>query len=207
MYFGKPLNHSVNPDEAVCAGAAIQAAILSGHRDKQIQKFFLLDVVPLNMGVNVISGLLDVVIKKNTPIPIKKTKNFTTASDDQTAVAFQVYEGDRVMSADNHNLGNFTLNNIEKAPKGEANFEVIFAIDANGILNVSAKDMKTGNKNEITINSRSLTNEEVEKMHKDAEVNRERDAITKTILDLQISFDSFCDILKKRANDKRLTFT
>ena len=91
--------------------------------------------------------------------------------------------------------------------KGEASFEVIFAIDANGILNVSAKDMKTGNKNEITINSRSLINEEVEKMHKDAEVNRERDAITKTILDLQISFDSFCDILKKTANDKRLTFT
>ena len=136
------------------------------------------------MGLNVLSGLLDVVIKKNTPIPIKKTKNFTTASDDQTAVSFQVYEGDRVMSADNHKLGNFTLSNIEKAPKGEANFEVIFAIDANGILNVSAKDTKTGNKNEITINSRSLTNEEVEKMLQDAEVNRKHDAIIKTILDL-----------------------
>ena len=116
------------------------------------------------MGVNVLGGLLDVVIKKNTPIPIRKTKNFTTASDNQTTVSFQVYEGDRVMSADNHKLGNFTLCDIKNAPKGEANLEVIFAIDANGILNVSAKDTKTGNKNEITINNRSLTNEEVEKM-------------------------------------------
>ena len=117
------------------------------------------------MGVNVLSGILDVVIKKNTPIPIKKTKNFTTGSDSQIIVSFQVYEGDRVMSKDNHKLGNFTLSNIENAPKGEANLEVIFAIDANGILNVSAKDTKTGNKNEIIINSSSLTNEEVEKMH------------------------------------------
>ena len=111
------------------------------------------------------------------------------------------------MSKDNLKLGSFTLSNVEKAPEGQTDFEIIFAIDANGIINVLAKDTKTGNKNDMTINSGSLTNEEVEKMLQDAEVNRERDAIIKTILDLKLSFENFCDIIKNRANDKRLTIT
>jgi molecular chaperone DnaK (HSP70) len=99
------------------------------------------------MGINVLSGLLEVVIKKNTPIPIKKTKNFSTSEDNQTSVLFSVHEGDRVMSVDNHKLGEFILSNLEKAPKGEVTMEATFTIDANGILNVSAKDTKTGNQN------------------------------------------------------------
>jgi molecular chaperone DnaK (HSP70) len=137
-YFGKPLNYSVNPDEAVCAGAAIQAAILSGYRDKHIQNLFLLDIVPLNLGINVQSGLLEVVVKKNTPIPIKIPKIFTNPIDNCSSVQIQVYEGNRVVSEDNHKLGDFILSNIAQVPKNEAIIEVTFTIDANGILNVSA---------------------------------------------------------------------
>ena len=170
--FGKPLLKNVNPDEAVALGAAVQAAILSGEKDDIV----LLDVTPLNLGIDVQGGVMARVVEANTTIPCKKSQIFTTAEDNQPAVTIVVAQGNRPLTKDNKQIGIFTLDGIPPAMRGVPQIEVTFDIDANGILSVSAKDMGTGKEQSIKIeSSSSLTDEDIERMKKEAEEHAEED--------------------------------
>ncbi|MBU4693759.1 molecular chaperone DnaK [Mycoplasma zalophidermidis] len=169
---GKKPNKSVNPDEVVAMGAAIQGAVLAG----DISDILLVDVTPLTLGIETEHGIVASLIERNTRIPITKTKTFTTAADNQTAVTIHVVQGERKLANDCKSLGMFNLDGIEPAPRGTAQIEVSFTIDANGITTVSAKDLKSGKQESKVIkNSSKLSDEEVDKMVKDAEANREAD--------------------------------
>lgn len=171
-FFGKEPRKDVNPDEAVAAGAAIQGAVLSGDK----KDVLLLDVTPLTLGIETMGGVLTGIIEKNTMIPTKKSQVFSTADDNQPAVTIQVYQGERKMAAQNKLLGRFDLNEIPPAPRGMPQIEVTFDIDANGIMNISAKDKGTGKAQSIQIKSDSgLSDEEIQQMVRDAEANAEED--------------------------------
>jgi len=171
-FFGKAPRKDVNPDEAVAAGAAIQGAVLGGDRTDVL----LLDVTPLSLGIETQGGIMAKVVTKNTTIPTKQTQVFSTAEDNQPAVTIKVYQGEREMAHHNKLLGEFNLEGIPPAPRGTPQIEVIFDIDANGILKVSAKDKNTGKANNITIKANSgLTDEEIQKMVADAEANADAD--------------------------------
>lgn len=170
--FGKEPNRSVNPDEVVAVGAAIQAGVLGG----DVKDLLLLDVTPLSLGIETLGGVMTKLIEKNTTIPTKKSQIFTTAADNQTSVEIHVLQGEREMARDNRTLGRFHLVGIPPAPRGIPQIEVTFDIDANGIVNVSAKDTATGKEQKITITASSgLTEEEIEKMIADAEAHAEED--------------------------------
>src|SRR3989449_5800367 len=170
--FGREPHKGVNPDEVVAIGAAVQGAVLAG----DVKDVVLLDVTPLSLGVETLGGVMTVLIPRNTTIPTKKSEMFSTAADNQTSVDIHVLQGERPLARDNRTLGRFQLVGIAPAPRGLPQIEVTFDIDANGILNVSARDVATGKQQQITITASSgLTKDEVERMMKEAESHAEED--------------------------------
>jgi molecular chaperone DnaK len=186
-FFGKEPNKGVNPDEVVAMGAAIQAGILQG----DVKDVLLLDVTPLSLGIETLGGVATKLIDKNTTIPTKKSQTFSTAEDNQSAVTIRVVQGEREMASDNKQLGDFNLDGIPPAPRGTPQIEVTFDIDANGIVNVSAKDKGTGKEQQITIQaSGGLSDEDIEKMVKDAEANAESDKKKRELVDTRNQADT-----------------
>jgi molecular chaperone DnaK len=199
-YFGKEPHKGVNPDEVVAIGAAIQAGILSG----DVKDVLLLDVTPLSLGVETLGGVSTRLIERNTTIPAKKTEVFSTASDSQTSVEIHVLQGEREMGKDNRTLGKFHLVGIPAAPRGVPQIEVTFDIDANGILNVSAKDTATGKTQAITITASSgLAKDEVERMVKDAEAHSAEDKQRRELVELKNQADTQAHGLEKLLTDNR----
>ncbi len=193
-FFGKDPRKDVNPDEAVAVGAAIQGSVLSGDR----KDLLLLDVTPLSLGIETMGGVMTKMIQKNTTIPTKFSQVFSTADDNQSAVTIKVFQGEREMAAGNKGLGEFNLEGIPPAARGTPQIEVTFDIDANGILHVGAKDKATGKENKITIKANSgLTEEEIQKMVRDAEANADEDKRLKEIAEVHNQGDALVHSTKK----------
>jgi molecular chaperone DnaK len=195
---GKDPNMTVNPDEVVALGAAVQAAVIKG----DVQDVLLLDVTPLSLGIETLGGVMTKVIERNTTIPARRTEVFSTAEDNQSAVDVVVLQGERERAADNRVLGRFRLENIRPAPRGEPQIEVTFDIDANGILNVSARDKDTGAEQRITISeSSNLDKSEVERMVADAEANRAEDRQLRELTDARNELDSAAYQVERRLSE------
>jgi molecular chaperone DnaK len=198
--FGKEPNKSVNPDEVVAVGAAVQGGVLGG----EVKDVLLLDVTPLSLGIETLGGVFTKLIERNTTIPTRKSEVFSTAADSQTSVEIKVYQGERAMAKDNRLLGLFQLVGIPPAPRGIPQIEVEFDIDANGILNVKAKDRATNNEQKITITSSSgLSKDEVEKMARDAESHSADDRKKKDEIEARNRADAMVYNVEKMLKEHR----
>lgn len=197
-FFGKEPRHDVNPDEAVAVGAAIQAAVLSG----EVKDILLLDVTPLSLGIETLGGVMTKIIEKNTTIPTKANQTFSTADDNQTAVTLHILQGEREIASANKSLGRFDLSDIPPAPRGMPQIEVVFDIDANGILHVSAKDKATGKQQSIVIKASSgLSDDEVQRMVQDAEQHKEADKKFHELVDVRNKADNLIHSATKTLKD------
>jgi len=195
---GKEPNQTVNPDEVVAIGAAIQAGVLAG----EVKDIVLLDVTPLSMGIETLGGVMTKLVERNTTIPVRRTETFSTAEDNQTSVDVKVFQGERPMARDNKLLGDFRLEGIPTAPRGIPKIEVTFDIDANGIVNVSAKDQATGKEQKITItSSTNLSENEVERMVQEAEKHAEEDGKRKEAAEVKNNADSLCFSVERQLSE------
>ncbi|CAG0889974.1 unnamed protein product [Darwinula stevensoni] len=203
LFNGKEVNKRINPDEAVAYGAAVQAAVLRGDKSDALQTVTVQELTPLSLGIETQGEVMSVVVKRNTPIPTRKNKNFTTCHDNQTSVRFKVHEGERAMSKDNTLLGEFVLSEIVSAPRGVPSFDVTFEINADGMLHVSALDKLTRCKRQITVNYEDRLSEyEIEEMMENSRKYHEEDELQRDRVLAKNSFESFVFGLKNALEDE-----
>jgi len=199
-YFGREPHKGVNPDEVVAVGAAIQGGVLKG----EVKDVLLLDVTPLSLGIETLGGVMTALIQRNTTIPTRKSEIFSTATDNQTSVEVHVLQGERQMARDNRTLGRFHLVGLPPSPRGVPQVEVAFDIDANGIVNVSAKDVATGKEQKITIaGSSGLAKDDVDRMVRDAEAHAADDKTRRELIDARNEADALAYSVEKTVNENR----